>query len=137
MTEANAEVDEVADPLSDVEELLFRQVPPAWVDDCEPTSQAFRPTKKDEGQLSVSLGSLTSAEQAYVHHTTVLQRHSAGSWGISVGEVVAANLMAFPDEVDESPAHGYVDFSGLSKGDCEKRSKLLLARARARGRLHP
>ena len=72
--------------LDDPEELLFRQVPPSWVDDGEPTSQAFRPTKKDEGELSVALGSLTTPEGAYVHHTLVLKLQSAGTWAVTVAE---------------------------------------------------
>ena len=37
--------------LADDDEVLFRQVHPAFVRDGRPSSQAFRPTPKDEGSL--------------------------------------------------------------------------------------
>lgn len=40
-------------PLSDAGELLHRQVHPNWIRDGRITSQAFRPTKKDDNKLSI------------------------------------------------------------------------------------
>ena len=73
-------------PLSDDEELLFRQVHPSFVRDGRPSSQAFRPTAKDEGKLSVARGSLTTPAGAFEVHTTGLGLPSAGTWAVTVGE---------------------------------------------------
>jgi hypothetical protein len=66
--DAGALTDEI---LTDTEEMLFRQVHPSWVDDGVPSSQASIPTKKDEGELSIARGSLTTAEAAFKNYTTV------------------------------------------------------------------
>lgn len=133
--DAGAPVDEI---LTDTEEMLFRQVHPSWVDDGVPSSQAFIPTRKDEGELSIARGSLTTAEAAFKNYTTVQQFDSAGSWGISVGEVLtAAELNCLGAPLDGDQAHGFVDFRGLARRQAEKKGKLLVARARQRGRLHP
>src|SRR5271155_1080117 len=49
----------IATLLADVGELLFRQVHPTWVDDGEPSWQAFAPFKKDEGKVSIARSSKT------------------------------------------------------------------------------
>ena len=67
--------------LADDSEVLFRQVHPKWVHDGVPSSQAFAPTKKDEGMLSITRGSLATAEATYRHYTEVLKKESAGTWG--------------------------------------------------------
>lgn len=126
-----------SEPLQNLQEPLYRQVPPPWVDDNQPTSQAFRPTKKDKGELSVALGSLTTPQGAYVHHTVALKLQSAGTWALTVGEARQASLQSFAQPLADSPAHGFIDFKGLSRKEAERRSKLLVSKARARGRLHP
>jgi hypothetical protein len=125
------------EPLTDNDEILFRQVPPSWLDMGEPTSQAFFPTKKEAGQLSVARGSKTTFEDAYLHHTKVLGLRSAGTWGVTVGDVGAVSLRAYDQPRDNSPAHAYVDFRSLSNSQAKAKGSLLAARARARGRLHP
>ena len=55
--------------LTDADEQLFRQVHPSWIQAGKPTSQAFKPTPKDEGLLSVSRGAKTSAAAAFELHT--------------------------------------------------------------------
>jgi hypothetical protein len=123
--------------LTDQAENLFRQVHPSWVDNGIPSSQAFVPTRKDEGQLSIARGSMTRADAAYKHYTTVQRRESAGTWGITVGEARAAGLNSLDLPVDDVPAHGFVDFRGLRRREAERKGKLLVVRARERGRLHP
>jgi hypothetical protein len=123
--------------LDDQSELLYRQVPPAWVDDGIPSSQAFAPTRKDAGMLSIARGTKTTAEGAYLHHTEVLGLRSSGTWAITVGEANAVGLKSFSQPSDKSPAHGFVDFRELGRRPAEAKGKLLLANARARGRLYP
>ena len=123
--------------LDDPDELLFRQVHPGWVDEGVPSSQAFAPTKKDEGKLSVDRGSLTTAQKAYEHHTTVRNLSSAGTWAVTVGEARGADLGSFGEPVPDDVAHGFIDFRSLTRKVSERRAKLLLAHAVARGRIHP
>lgn len=77
--------------LVELDELLYRQVHPGFVDDGIPSAQAFAPTKKDEGKLSIARGKLTTAEGAYTHHTSALHLKSAGSWGLTVAETNGAS----------------------------------------------
>jgi hypothetical protein len=126
----------------DSDELLYRQVHPSFVRDGRPSSQAFRPTPKDDGQLSVARGSLTSAEDAYDHHTGALGLASAGTWGITVGECQGQGLRARADPIASppekaDPAHAVVDFSGVSKSQAEAKGARLARSAGSRGRLHP
>jgi len=128
--------------LSDGGEQLFRHVHPSWVRDGQPTSQAFKPTAKDDGRLSVSRGSLGTAEQAFRLQTERLRLTVEGTWAVTVAEVAAepVPLYAFGDPVEEhgpDPAHAYVDFSAQSRKQVEVKARLLLVAARTRGRLDP
>ncbi len=130
-------------PLSDDEELLFRQVHPSFVRDGRPSSQAFRPTAKDEGKLSVARSSLTTAADAFELHTTGLGLPSAGTWAVTVGEcreqvlnVLPDPLTSPPDKVND-PAHALVDFTPHSKSQGEAKGARLARKAVERGRLHP
>lgn len=123
--------------LGDGDELLYRQVHPAWVVNGEPSSQAFRPTAKDEGRLSITLGSNASAEEAFQHHTQTLSMKSSGSWAVSVGEAKEVELNSFHEPLPESPDHGFIDFRGLSRKPTETKAKVLKGLAVARGCLHP
>ena len=135
MTEGGEQ--EPVDPkLEDGGESLYRQVHPSWVQDGVPASLAFKPTKKDEGMLSISLGSKVSAKDAYRHHTEDLGLASAGTWGVTVSEAAAAGLDSFAQPLNESPAHGYIDFRELSRSAIEKAAKILVAKARDRGCLY-
>src|SRR5690606_36281934 len=80
------------EPLADGAELLHRHVHPSWMVDGEPASLAFRPSKKDEGRLSVDRGALATAEQAFLHHTSTLKLDAVGTWSFTVEEATAAGL---------------------------------------------
>jgi hypothetical protein len=124
--------------LMDRDELLLRQVFPGWIDEEGVlTSQAFRPSKGDEGKLSIARGSLTTAEAAFKHYTTELCLRSAGTWAVTVGEALDAELQSYDEKNEKVPAHGFIDFRELGRGEAERRAKRLLARAKARGRLFP
>lgn len=137
MTDDDAE----GDRLTDQAELLYRQVHPSWLKDGQPSSQAFKPTPKDDGRLSTARSALTTAEDAYLHHTGALDLQSAGTWAVSIAEVgnEPVALAAFGDPVDEpvpDPAHAFIEFPGDRKS-IETKAKLLRAAAGDRGRLHP
>ena len=122
--------------------MLFRQIHPNFVRDGRPSSQAFRPTKKDEGKLSVARGSMTSAEGAFSHHTERLQLLSAGTWGVLVGECIGLMLQTFPEpttappEHFPDPAHAFVDFRELSNNQAEARGAKLARHAAMRDPLY-
>jgi hypothetical protein len=130
-------------PLSDDEELLFRQVHPSFVRDGRPSSQAFRPTAKDAGKLSVSRGSLTTPDRAFKLHTEGLGLRSAGTWAVSVGECREEGLNVLPDPLTSppekiaDPAHALVDFAPYPKNQAEARGARLARKAVDRGKMHP
>ena len=64
--------------------LLFRQVNPGWIREGRVTSQAFKPTAKDEKKLSVYDGDQVTAQQAYVHYTSRLGLPSVGVMAVNV-----------------------------------------------------
>lgn len=131
------------DRLDDDEELLFRQVHPSFVRDGRPSSQAFRPTPKDEGKLSVARAALTTAAGAYELHTSELGLSSAGTWAVTVGEChgqgleVRGDPTTAPPAKVADPAHALVDFSPHSKNQTEAKASRLARTATERGRLHP
>ncbi len=131
-------------PLNDDNELLLRQVHPSFVREGRLSSQAFRPTPKDQRKLSVSRGALTTPSEAHRFFTQILHLLSAGSWAVTVGEAKSNELPAIAEPVDASPertadpAHAFIDFRGVSsKNKAEAKGALLSRAASERGRLHP
>lgn len=123
------------------DELLFRQVHPDMTQNGRPTSAAFKPSKKDQGLLSVSRGALTTAPEAYARFTSPRSSgavlRSAGVWGVTVAETA---LPCFSDPVgapDPDPAHAVVSFQSLSNKQLEDSARRLQQAALTRGRLYP
>ena len=115
--------------------LLLRQVHPGFVQNQRPSSQVFRPTRKDESKLSVYDGDIMSPEQSWKHFTEVLERQSVGVLAVTVAECREQDLRAAPSpEVFEGHAH--IDFTGFSANQAERKGKKLLAVALLRGWLH-
>lgn len=115
--------------------MLLRQIHPSFVQDGYATSQAFRPTAKDESKLSVYDGDQITPEAAWTHYTTQLRLASVGRVAVSVAECEAENLPARPDP-RPFPEHAVIDFTGLSDGQCRSKSKRLQAKALVRGWLY-
>jgi len=127
-------------PLEDSEELLYRQVHPSFLQDERPSSQAFKPTPKDERQLSVARGALTDPVQAHDLHVRNKGLKSAGTWAVTVGEALSEGLASIPDPLTEpvaDPAHALIDFTACSNSQMNAKGSRLAAKARERGRLHP
>jgi hypothetical protein len=114
-------------------EVLFRQVHPSFIPDGVVQSNAFKPTLKDEGKLSVSLASLTSAEDAYLHHTVFLGKQSAGVWALTGQECIDNGTLGFHEAEPNNHAHGFIDFRGKSKKQIENAAKTLKNHANRRG----
>lgn len=116
---------------------LYRQVSRSWLgEDGEPTSQAFKPTKKDEGLLSVYDGDKIKEEDAWDHYTQVLGLNSAGILRVSCGECQQIDLQVRPDPKPH-PAHAVIDFSGFSRNAIQKKAKALLGFALERAWRYP
>jgi len=128
-------------PLTDGDELLHSQVHPSFLQQGRVGSQAFRPTTKDQGQLSVSRGAMATAAEAFLLYTTELNLPSGGVWSVSVAECGAQDLPTYPDPLSapvSDPAHAFIDFNGFpSNSSVERASKLLAKLATARGCQYP
>lgn len=118
--------------LEDQDELLHRQVHPhMWkVVEGRPSSSAFRPSKKDDGQLSVARGSKVSAEEAYRRYVA-RGLSSSGVWS-TVAEVTAVGLVAYDDPLPDDDAHAFIDFRDHKRGEIEHISNKLRSFACAR-----
>jgi hypothetical protein len=125
-------------PLSDEQELLWRQALPAWVHDDVPTSQVFRPTTKDRKRLSTARTTLISAHEAYERHVAT-GFATQGTWAISVGEAEAAGVPAHADGgLRGLPAdHASLYFGGKSRSQMESAAKRLRHAALQHGRQYP
>jgi hypothetical protein len=127
------------------ESLFYRQVNPNWLAEGVPSSQAFGPTPKDKGKLSVDDASKVSAEGSWRHFTETLGLRSVGTWAVSMGEVEEAGDLAVTaspkvvaeDPAKDNPAHCDVDFSQVSpKGQRKKKAQYLAMKATTRGCLY-
>ena len=112
--------------------LLFRQINPSWVQQGRVTSQAFKPTKKDERRLSVYDGAQVSAEESWEHFTELRGYSSIGVLAVSVGECHSVDLAVEPDP-ERFPAHVEVVFDEYSNNEAIAKAKLLKRFAQLRG----
>jgi hypothetical protein len=124
------------------DDLVYRQVHPSHAPDGNPSSQAFNPTPKDQGQLSVDDAGLVTAEGSWNHFTKNLGFQSAGTWALSFEEIEApGGLVLVRNPIEDhanpatnNPAHCLIDFTRLtSKGDRKRRAQELAIKATARG----
>ena len=115
--------------------VVYRQIHPCFVQAGFPTSQAFRPTPKDEFKLSVYDGDLISPENAFQHYINELKLSSFGVMGLTVSECTNESLAVYSDP-DSFREHVVIDFSGLSDKDCRTKSKKLKSKTVHRGWLH-
>lgn len=111
--------------------LLLRQINPSFVQAGRVTSQAFRPTPKDENQLSVYDGDQIQAQAAWQHFTATPGCRSAGVMAVTHAECTSEQLPVTSDGVP-FPEHVSIDFSAFSKGEVEKKAKVLTRQAQAR-----
>jgi hypothetical protein len=117
------------------ETLLHRQIHPSFIQQGRPTSQAFRPTPKDENKLSAYDGDKIQPKASWEHYTGFLHLASAGVMALTHAECVAQCLVVAEDG-DPFPEHCSIDFSNLTKKAIEKAAKILAEGAIARGWLY-
>jgi hypothetical protein len=103
------------------ENILFRQIHPSWVIDDNVSSQAFKPTPKDDKKLSVYNGNEFSAEESFEHFTKQ-SLMSAGVLGVTDEEFDKEQLPRIPDD-EAFKGHVLVDYSACSKNEVEKKAK--------------
>lgn len=123
-------------------DLVYRQVHPSHAPAGVPSSQAFNPTPKDEGKLSVDDSRVVTAEASWNHYTGNLGFQSAGTWAVSYAEVQAPGGLSltrdplrYPDNPSlDNPAHCLIDFNALpTKGEMKRRAQNLAIKASSRG----
>lgn len=112
--------------------LLLRQIHPSFIQDGRVTSQAFRPTPKDEFLLSVDDGDRVSAEASWQRFIANPTCTSIGVQAVSAAECTAQELPVIKDGMPH-PEHCSVDYRAFDKKTIEKKSKLLRAQAETRG----
>jgi hypothetical protein len=129
----------VPEVITDLDEVLFRQVHPIHLDDGVLSSAAFIPGRGHNGKLS-TLRNRVGAEEAHRRWTSQPGHESCGTWGISVGEAAAISLPTLADETlpDMPDAHASIDFENCaSKGEISRSAKKLRNHATDRRRLYP
>lgn len=112
--------------------LLLRQVHPCFVQDGKITSQAFRPTPKDEKKLSVYDGDKISPEKSYNHYCCQAGCTSHGVMAVSNEECATQELTVIEDGIP-FPEHCSICFDNFSKSQIEKKAKRLKRFAEERG----
>ncbi|WP_273429301.1 hypothetical protein [Marinobacter sp.] len=111
---------------------LLRQVHPSFIQNGRVSSQAFRPTPKDDKKLSVYDGDAIDAPKAYEHYTTDLEQLSVGVLAVTVDECKCLELEAQNDPLENFPEHALIDFSAFGTSATEKKAKILRKRAEER-----
>lgn len=123
--------------LVDLDEIYFRQCPPAYVDGGVPSVRMFEESSADGGKLSGARSAKTTARDAYEYRVRTGEQVgrplTAGTWGVTVGEVEDAGSRAVDDSrvlgEGAPPGHTYLDYRHLK--DLDKPS-----RRAVRARLH-
>ena len=112
--------------------LLLRQIHPNFVQADRVTSQAFRPTPKDQNKLSADDGDRISPEAAWKRFVENPDCRSVGVMAIGHAECVDKSLEVIADG-DPYPEHVSIDFKDFKTSQIEKIAKRLALQARARG----
>lgn len=112
--------------------LLLRQIHPIFIQQGKITSQAFRPTPKDENLLSVDNGNKITPEESWARFIANLQCKSAGVMAVTYQECQSQNLPVIED-ANPYPEHCSINFSDLSNRLINKKAKQLKNYAEQRG----
>ncbi|MBA2347881.1 MAG: hypothetical protein H0V81_06245, partial [Solirubrobacterales bacterium] len=94
-------------------------------------AEGFVGPQPGTSEISVVRSAVRSSVQARAHHTERLGLDSAGTWAVSVSEVLKSEGRSIDDaecpDVD-TPGHAYVDLRLLSRKE-RKRARVVLAAA--------
>lgn len=139
----NPEADANETVLTEESELLWRNAHPDWIVDGELTSQAFRPTPKDQKKLSSAREAKVTVEANFEEYTEHLGLKSAGVWAVSVEEVEEQKLRSIYDEYAKSApspcmtGHTSIDFTTVTGNQAKRIGGRLRDHAEDRGKRHP
>lgn len=111
--------------------LLLRQIHPAFIQHNKITSQAFRPTPKDEKLLSVDNGDKVIGAESWKRFTQNPQCQSVGVMAVSYAECEIQELKVIEDGTPY-PEHCSINFNDLTNGQISKKSKRLKSYAEQR-----
>lgn len=129
-------------PLTDNNEVLYRQIHPDLLDGDVPASSNFVPKPSDNNELSVDRSSITTADAAFTLYTSGGYR-SVAVYGVTVGEFHGEGIPCREDPVPQTPstranpAHAVADFTEHTANQQKKVAKRLKQKAIARGKLYP
>jgi hypothetical protein len=112
--------------------LLLRQIHPTFIQNGRVTSQAFRPTPKDENQLSVDNGDRISAQGSWRRFSAQPGCLSAGVMAVSQGECVTCEVLVVEDGIPYVE-HCFLDFAPHSVKVAGRIGKKLSEKAQERG----
>jgi hypothetical protein len=118
--------------IADQSELLHRNAHPQFIVNGRVSSQAFRRTEEDEGQLSVQQDSKANAQVAY-ERFVARGLKSGGIWSVTVAECDELGLQAYDDPIDGDDSHGLIDLTSFNVSQSRKITDRLAAKARDRG----
>jgi len=129
--------------MSDADELAFRQIAPHMlIDNGQVASTAFGPMPSDNYMPSYSRSSIVTAQDARDWFDQNARSESHGVWGVTVGEVIAANRYVVDDSECplppgkvRAPGHCFVDFRGLTRPQRKELQAQLLMHATERGEI--
>jgi hypothetical protein len=111
---------------------LLRQIHPSFLKGNQASTQAFRPTPKDNDRLSFDDGNQISAQAAWSRYTNERGLQSVGILAVTVQDCEGENLEVDPDGIPD-PEHISVNFAGKTNGQRKTISKHLRDFAMARG----
>lgn len=116
--------------LTDVQELLHRQVHPEFDKNGQLSSQIFH--ARSPAEVSVNRGSLIDGEGSFRLAVSMGFPKTCGCCSVDVGECISIELAAFEDPIDGNSAHAFIDMEHLTRKQRESAAKRLLDFARPR-----
>lgn len=119
------------------ETILLRQIHPAFLDGDRVGSPAFRPSKKDNGLLSVYDGDLISEQDAFQHFNAQPDCTSHCVCGVACREADSIGLASRPEVEKYFPEHAVIDFTPYGTSRQKKLAQQLRNFAQERGILYP
>lgn len=132
----------MGNPLSNPDEVLFRQIHPNFMQNGKPASDRFKPQPNDAGMMSLDRETLTTAKASHELYIST-GRQSSAVFGVSVGEFNEENIpcqddpLAATASTPANPAHALADYSRYDEKEQKNISKRLHRKAISRGQLHP
>jgi hypothetical protein len=134
--------------ITNLDELLLRQIHPNYLVNNIPSSDRFRPSKLDENKLSVDRESVHDAQASHALYTSGGKK-SAAIFGVSLPEFNAESIQCIEDPTPAvpavgttparpaNPAHSLADYSQFDEGQQKILSRRLQGLAITRGKLFP